>query len=97
MIDGVIAGKVCGRPERMPDGRGGSVVAARLLAQYGEAGTISVSVVARVHEAQGVLLDLREGTLVVLQGRLTPKLCADEAGAVKPALDMVANAVLSTH
>ncbi|KFL18975.1 Uncharacterised protein [Ralstonia pickettii] len=97
MIDGAIAGKVCGRPE-IRSGKGGKaavVVRIRAAAAGGEG--VQVNVAAYVHEVREVLLSLDDGATVVLQGRITPSLWKDEAGTVKPALEMEATAVLSAH
>jgi hypothetical protein len=95
MIDGVIAGKVCGRPEERPGKGGKAFVAARMVATAGDGGGVLINVVAYAHEARAILLGLEDGDTAVLQGILTPKAWTDGAGAVKPALDMVANSVLT--
>lgn len=97
MIDGVIAAKLWGRAETRL-GKGGKLaVVAKMRAAAGDAGIVPVSVVADAQEAQAILLGLRDGDTAVLQGILAPKTWTDEAGAVKPALDMVAHAVLTAY
>jgi len=97
MIDGVIAGKLCGRPAVRPATGGKSAVVAKMRAAAGGDAGVPVSVIAFDQEAQAILLELEEGDTAVLQSVLMPKTCTDETGAVKPSLDMMAVSVLTVY
>lgn len=97
MIDGLIAGRLLGDPERRV-GKGGSLyVVAKLRAQAGDGEHLIVNVIAFDDVPCAALLDLRDGDSVALAGSLTPKAWTDKQGNVKPALDLVAHRVLSGY
>ncbi|WP_431641758.1 hypothetical protein [Burkholderia sp. ZZQ-2] len=59
--------------------------------------TLFANVIAFSSEAKAALLGLDDGDSVALAGTLTPKVWTDRIGEAKPALDMVANAVLTAY
>ncbi|MBT3065656.1 single-stranded DNA-binding protein [Rhodoferax sp. U11-2br] len=97
MIDGLIAGKLLGDPEQRL-GKGESrYVVAKVRAQAGDGEHLIVNVIAFEAMCCSDLLLLRDGDSVALSGSLTPKAWTDKQGNVKPALDLVAQRVLSAY
>ena len=97
MMDGLIAGKLLGDPEQR-SGKGDSqFVVAKLRAQAGDGENLIVNVIAFDATPCRDLLALRDGDSVALSGSLTPKAWTDKQGNVKPALDLVAQRVLSAY
>lgn len=70
---------------------------ARMQAAAVDGEGVQLNVAAYVHEVREILLSLGDGATIVLHGRIMPTLCKDDAGTIKPALEMEATAVLSTH
>lgn len=95
MIDGLVAGKILGDPEGRKDKSGKLFAVAKVLAQTGEGETVIVNVISFDDEACAALLQLQEGDSLAVAGSLTPKVWTDKQGYTKPALDMVAQRVLS--
>ena len=97
MIDGLVAGKILGDPEERR-GKGETLfVVAKVLAQTGEGETLIVNVIAFDDAPCTALLQLQEGDSLAVAGSLTPKVWTDKQGNTKPALDMVAQRVLSVQ
>lgn len=97
MIDGLIAGKLLGDPEQRL-GKGESrYVVAKVRAQAGDGEHLIVNVIAFEATCCRDLLALRDGDSAALSGSLTPKAWTDKQGNVKPALDLVAQRVLSAY
>lgn len=97
MIDGLIAGKLLGDPEQRL-GKGESrYVVAKVRAQAGDGEHLIVNVIAFETACCRDLLALRDGDSVAVSGSLTPKAWTDKQGNVKPALDLVAQRVLSAY
>ena len=97
MIDGLIAGRLLGDPEQRT-GKGESrFVVAKVRAPTSEGENLIVNVIAFDDASCGALLALRDGDSVALAGSLTPKAWTDKQGNVKPALDLVAQRVLSAY
>jgi single-stranded DNA-binding protein len=96
MIDGLIAGRLIGDPERR-QGKGESTyVVARVRAQTSDGENLMVNVIAFDDAPCAVLLGLRDGDSVAAAGSLVPKVWTDKQGNTKPALDLVAHRVLAT-
>jgi hypothetical protein len=97
MIDGIVSGRLHGAPAE-GSGQGGSrYVTARVKAVAGDGDTLIVNVIAFVDAVRQALLDLEDGESVALSGSLTPKVWTDRHGDARPALDMVAHALLTAH
>lgn len=97
MIDGLIGGKVYGKPAERK-GQGGTAYAtAKVLAAGGDGESLFVNVIAFADDARAALLALDDGDSVSLSGALTPKVWTDKNGEARPALDMVAHAVLTAY
>jgi single-stranded DNA-binding protein len=99
MIDGLIAGKLLGTPERRIDKNAKQFVVAKVIAAAGEGegeGVI-VNVIAFDATTGQTLLDLQDGDSLALTGALTPRVWTDKQGAVRPSLDLVAHRILSAR
>ena len=96
MIDGLVSGRIFGKPEIRTGRKESRYVAARIIVTT-EQQKITAHVIAFDEEAQLALLALDDGDAVCVAGTLTPKLHEDKNGAIKPALDVVAHAVLSAY
>ena len=95
MIDGLIAGRLIGDPERR-QGKGDSTyVVARVRAQSSENEHLMVNLIAFDAAPCAALLALRDGDSVAAAGHLNPKVWTDKQGNTKPALDLVAHRVMS--
>jgi single-stranded DNA-binding protein len=98
MIEGLVAGKVYGRPEqRTGSNSGRPFVTAKVRAATSGGETLFVNVLAFDAAAQAALLALGDGDAVSLAGTLTPKVWTDREGQARPALDMVASQVLTAY
>jgi single-stranded DNA-binding protein len=97
MIDGLIAGRVFGDPEQRM-GKGDSpFVVAKVRAQTSDGDALMVNVIAFDPAPRAALLGLREGDTVAIAGSLTPKVWTDKQGNTRPALDLVAQRVLTAN
>jgi single-stranded DNA-binding protein len=89
MIDGLVSGRLYGTST--------SRTGAKVRATAGDGEALFVNVIAFDDTAKSALLALGDGDSVALAGTLTPKAWVDRAGEAKPALDLVAHAVLSAY
>ena len=97
MIDGLVSGRMNGLAE-MREGKNETRFAvAKVRAEGGDGQAVVVNVIAFAPMACDALLALQDGDAVSLAGSLSPKVWSDKQGNAKPALDMVANRVLSVH
>ncbi len=96
MIDGLVSGRIFGKPENRTGRKESRYVAARIIVTT-EQQKITAHVIAFDEQAQLALLALDDGDAVCVAGTLTPKLHEDKNGTIKPALDVVAHAVLSAY
>jgi len=97
MIDGLIAGKLHGKPKART-GQSGKTFTTCMVRVATEADPLFVSVIAFDKDACAALLALDDGEGVALSGSLTPKVYQPkDGGEPRPALDMVAHAVLSAY
>lgn len=97
MIDGLIAGKLYGAPTERQGSGGHAFVTAKVRAAGGDGEALFVNVIAFADAARAALLALDDGDSVSLAGTLTPKVWTDKHGQARPALDMVAHAVLTAY
>ena len=97
MIDGLVSGKLYGTAASRTGQSGTQFVTAKVRAAVGDGETLFVNVIAFSDDAQSALLALNDGDSVALAGSLTPKVWTDKHGDAKPALDMVAHAVLTAY
>ena len=96
MIDRLVSGRIFGKPENRTGRKESRYVAARIIVTT-EQQKITAHVIAFDEQAQLALLALDDGDAVCVAGTLTPKLHEDKNGTIKPALDVVAHAVLSAY
>jgi single-stranded DNA-binding protein len=97
MIDGLIAGRLMGDPERRQGKGETTFVVARVKAQSNEGESLMVNVIAFDDAPCAALLALRDGDSVAAAGHLNPKVWTDKQGNIKPALDLVAHRVVGTE
>jgi single-stranded DNA-binding protein len=98
MIEGLVSGKVYGRPEqRVGNNSGKPFVTAKVRAATAGGETLFVNVLAFDATAQAALLALSDGDAVSLAGTLTPKVWTDREGQARPAMDMIASGVLTAY
>ena len=97
MIDALIGGKIYGTPQSRMSKTGSTFATAKVRTPMANGESIFVNVIAFADCAVIALLALSDGDSVALSGELTPKIWTDKAGIAKPALDLVAHAVLSGY
>ena len=98
MIEGLVAGKVYGRPEQRTSNSTGKVfTVAKVRAATSGGESLFVNVLAFDATAQAALLALSDGDAVSLAGTLTPKVWTDREHQARPALDMIASQVLTAY
>jgi single-stranded DNA-binding protein len=97
MIDGLVSGKLYGTATSRTGASGKAFVTAKVRAAAGDGESLFVNVIAFSTTAGEALLALGDGDSVALAGTLTPKAWVDRQGDAKPALDLVAHAVLSAY
>ena len=97
MIDGLISGKVFGTPKQCTAKTGSVFALAKVRCTIGDGGSIFVNVIAFDVGACTSLVALGDGDSVSISGTLTPKVWTDKAGATRPSLDIVAQAVLTPY
>ena len=95
MIDGLIAGRLFGEPERRTDKVGKHFTLLKVRASTAEGEVLFVNVIAFDDRLCTALDGLRDGDSVALSGAVTPRLWTDKQGIVRPALDMVAHRALA--
>ena len=93
----LLTGKLFGQPQRRTGASGKPFVTAKVRAAAGDGEGVFVNVIAFSADAQAALLALGDGESVALAGELTPKTWTDKQGQARPALDLVAHAVLTAY
>lgn len=97
MIDALIAGKVYGTPTQRNGKNGKPFALAKLRATSTEGEAQFVSVIAFDDGPVAALLALKEGDSVAVTGPLKVGTWQDKEGNHRPALDVVAQQVLSVY
>ncbi|WP_233863021.1 single-stranded DNA-binding protein [Paraburkholderia adhaesiva] len=97
MIDGLIAGRLYGTAQTRTGQSGREFVTAKVRASTSDGEALFVNVITFSDSTAAALLALEDGDAVSLAGTLTPKVWADRHGEARPALDMVAHAVLTAY
>ena len=95
MIDGLVAGRLCGEAERRTDKAGKAYSLAKVRASTAEGEMLFVNVIAFDDDLCASLHRLRDGDSVALSGSLNPRVWTDKQGNTRPALDMVAHRLIS--
>lgn len=96
MIDGLVSGRIYGKPEERVGRNDSRYVATKVIVRT-EDQRVTAHVIAFDPDARRALLALDDGDAVSVAGSLSPKLYEDKNGAMKPALDVIAHAVLSAY
>ncbi|PMS17843.1 single-stranded DNA-binding protein [Trinickia dabaoshanensis] len=97
MIDGLIAGRLYGKPTERRGQSDKAFVVAKIRVATVDGESLFVNAIVFSDSAKAALLTLDDGDSVSLSGTLTPKVWTDKNGEVKPALDMTAHAVLTAY
>jgi single-stranded DNA-binding protein len=97
MIDGLIGGKLHGAPVERTGQSGKRFVTAKVRTPTGDGEALFVNVITFSDRVGNALLALDDGDSVSLAGAMTPKAWNDKNGEARPALDMVAQAVLTPY
>ncbi len=97
MIDGLISGKLFGKPAQRTSKAGKPFAIAKVRAAGGDGESLFVNVIAFDPAPCAALLALDDGDSVALAGTLTPKAWTDREGQPRPVLDMVAAQVLTAY
>jgi hypothetical protein len=98
MIDGLVGGRVYGKPTQRTGASGKPFVTAKVRAATGDGDSLFVNVIAFSDSVRVALLALDDGDSVCLSGVLTPKCWQPPAGGeARPALDMVAHAITTPY
>ncbi|MFM0263117.1 single-stranded DNA-binding protein [Paraburkholderia sediminicola] len=97
MIDGLVSGKLYGKPTERVGASGKAFITAKVRAAVRDGESLFVNVIAFDAVAKAALLALDDGESVAPAGTLTPKGWTDRNGDAKPTLDMVAHGVLTPY
>lgn len=97
MLDALASGKLYGKPGERTGPSGRPFVTAKVRVPAGDGEALFVNVIAFSDDAKAALLALDDGDSVALAGTLTPKVWTDRNGDAKPAVDMVAHAVMTAY
>ncbi|MBC7618972.1 MAG: single-stranded DNA-binding protein [Candidatus Saccharibacteria bacterium] len=95
MIDGLVAGRLMGEPERRIGKADSHFVVAKIKAAATDGDSYIVNVIAFDAALCESLVSARDGDSVALAGSLTPKVWTDKQGINRPVLDMVAHRIIS--
>lgn len=97
MIDGLISGKLFGKPAQRTSKAGKPFAIAKVRAAGGDGESLFGNVIAFDPAPCAALLALDDGDSAALSGTLTPKVWIDREGQARPSLDMVAAQVLTPY
>jgi single-stranded DNA-binding protein len=97
VIDALVAGRICGKPQARTAKNGAPFAVGRIRVATRDGGALFVSVISFSASAVPALLALDDGDSVALAGELTPKVYTAKNGEPRPALDLLAHAVLSEY
>lgn len=97
MIDGLVCGKLNGAAKEHLSKTGKRFATAKLRTPLADGDSIFVSVIAFSETVVDGLMALGDGDSVALSGALTPKVWQPANGEARPALDMVAHALVTAY
>ncbi len=97
MIDALITGRLYGHAEERAGQAGSTFVTCKVRTATDDGDTLFCNVIAFDGEVRQALLALGDGDSVALSGALTPKVWTDKQGNTRPALDLIAHAVLTAY
>jgi len=97
MIDGLIGGKVYGKPVKRTGPSGKPFVTAKVRTPTAAGDPLFVNVITFSEGVGDTLLALDDGDSVSLSGALTPKIWTPPNGEPRVVLDMVAHAITTAY
>lgn len=97
MIDGLIGGKIYGKPASRAGQSGKTFWTCKVRTPTTGSESLFVNVITFQESVGTALLALEEGDSVSLAGALTPKVWTPPGGEPRPVLDMVAHAVTTPY
>jgi hypothetical protein len=98
MIDALIAGRLFGNAEQRTGHADSHYVTCKVKVMTDNGDTLICNVISFNEKVGASLLHCEDGESISLSGALTPKVWTDKQGNARPALDLVAHAVLGlTH
>jgi single-stranded DNA-binding protein len=98
VIDGLIGGRIHGTPVSRVGKSGRPFVTAHVRVSLRDGESIFANVICFAQDARTALAALKEGDSVCLSGELTPRIYQPkDGGSPRPALDMLAHAVLTEY
>ncbi len=97
MIDALVTGRLYGQAEERPGQSESIFVTCKVRVATDDGDTIFCNVIAFDDAVRRALLALDDGDSVALSGALTPKVWTDKQGNTRPALDLIAHAVLTVY
>lgn len=97
MIDGLIAGKLYGKPARRTGKSGKAFVTGKVRAAAGDGDALFVNVITFSDSVGDALMALDDGDSVSLAGAMTPKVWTPPNGEPRPSLDLVAHAITTAY
>ncbi len=97
MIDALIAGKLYSQPKAMTGKAGKPFATAKLTVAAADGQSVFANVIAFDPQAVALLLALTQGEAVAVCGTVTLTVYEDKQGQHRPALDVVAQQVLTAY
>lgn len=97
MIDGLLSGKLYGKPEERTSKTGKPFATARMRVPTKDGDSIFASCIAFDTSACRALLALADGDALTVAGTLTLKGYLDKEGQPRPGVDVVAHHVLTAY
>lgn len=95
MIDALVAGRLYGNAEERKGQADSVYVTCKVRAATDDGEPIFCNVIAFNDTVRDALLALSDGDSIALSGALTPKVWTDKQGNTRPALDLIAHAVIA--
>lgn len=97
MIDALIAGRLHGKPASRTSQSGNAFTVCKVRTPLADGESLFVSVIAFDKDVCASLLALDDGDSLALSGELKPKVWQPKEGEARPALDLLAHAVLTPY
>ena len=97
MIDALIGGKLLGTATKRIGASGKPFVVAKVRTPQGDADSLLVNVIVFDETVGTGLLALGDGDSVSMSGSLSVKTWTTKSGEVRPGLDLVAHAILTSY
>jgi single-stranded DNA-binding protein len=97
MIDALISGRMFGAAVTKTAKNGSEFATCKIRVACGDDQSVFVSVITFSQTVVKALSALSDGDSVALSGALTPKVWTDQRGEARPALDLMAHAVMTPY